>query len=355
MAIDWTKSMQQTYEFYKVDPVSWSNTEKVETIISGSITRSSEDELLENASFKTSEALDECYIRVYMICNQNGITYEPIPLGTFLVQSPNTSFNGKITDITMDAFSPLIELKDSVPPYGYAIKSGVSILDTASDILFENCRAPRTIVSGDTALADDFVSDFGNDTWLTFLTDLLSSDNYTLALDEMSRILFKPKQNISALSPVWTYNDDNSSILYPEISLQRDLYGIPNVVEVLFSNDTGYKLGRAVNNDKNSILSTVVRGREVIHRETNPEDLVNPTQAQINNYAEELLRSMSVLENTLSYTHGYCPVRVGDCVLLNYERAGFSNIRAVVTSQTISLKPGAEVSETAVFTTKLWG
>lgn len=355
MAIDWTKSMQQTYEFYTVDPVAWTNVKKIETITSGSITRSSEDELLENATFETTEALNECYVRVYMICIQNGIKYEPIPLGTFLVQSPETSYNGKITKISMSAYSPLIELRDSLPPYGYALKSGTSILGAATDILFNNCRAPNVSFNEGLELTDDFVADFDNDTWLSFLNDLLSSVGIGLGLDEMSRVILDPKQDALSLTPVWTYTDNNSSILYPDVSIEKDLYGIPNVVEVLFSSDTGYKLGRAVNKDKGSILSTVNRGREVVHRETNPEDLVNPTQAQINNYAEELLRSMSVLENTVTYSHGYCPVRVGDCVLLNYNRAGLINVKAKVISQSISLRPGAEVSETAVFTTRLWG
>ena len=176
-----------------------------------------------------------------------------------------------------------------------------------------------------------------------------------MGLDELSRVIFTVKQDATATTPIWTYTDDNSSILYPEVTLEKDLYGIPNVVEVLYSSDNGFKLGRAVNKDPGSITSTVSRGREVAYRVNNPEDLINPTQDQIDNYAEELLRTLSVLENTITYTHGYCPVRVGDCVLLNYERAGLMNIKAVVKSQTIKCTPGTEVSETAVYTTKLWG
>lgn len=47
--------------------------------------------------------------------------------------------------------------------------------------------------------------------------------------------------------------------------------------------------------------------------------------------------------------HGYCPVRVGDCVLLNYERAGLKNIKAKVISQSINCGIGCTVEETAVF------
>ena len=78
------------------------------------------------------------------------------------------------------------------------------------------------------------------------------------------------------------------------------------------------------------------------------------TQNLIQEYAELLLRELSSLEYTVTYTHGYCPVRVGDCVRLNYERAGFTDIKAKVISQDISCEPGCPVTEKAVFTTKLW-
>jgi hypothetical protein len=60
------------------------------------------------------------------------------------------------------------------------------------------------------------------------------------------------------------------------------------------------------------------------------------------------------VQYSVSYTHGYCPVRVGDCVRLNYSKAGLINIKAKVTSQSIRCSTGCEVSETAVFTKKLW-
>lgn len=101
-------------------------------------------------------------------------------------------------------------------------------------------------------------------------------------------------------------------------------------------------------------MSTINRGREIIYRENNPDSLGNPTQNQINEYAEMLLKELSTLEYTVSYTHGYCPVRVGDCIRLNYTRAGLTNIKARVVSQTIKCTSGVQVTEKAVFTTKLW-
>ena len=137
--------------------------------------------------------------------------------------------------------------------------------------------------------------------------------------------------------------------------MDHDLYGIPNVVEVIYSNGNTKLYARAVNDDSNSPISTVNRGREIIHRVTDPDIIGNPTDEQIKEYANRLLRELSALEYTISYTHGYCPVRIGDCVRLNYSRAGLTDVKAKVISQSIKCEPGCPVSEKAVFTVKLWG
>ena len=77
-------------------------------------------------------------------------------------------------------------------------------------------------------------------------------------------------------------------------------------------------------------------------------------QAYLDAYAEKLLRNLSNVEHELTYSHGYCPVRLGDCVLLNYERAGLRNIRAKVIKQEIDCTTGCKVNETAIYTTQLW-
>jgi hypothetical protein len=184
--------------------------------------------------------------------------------------------------------------------------------------------------------------------------DLIQNAEYEIGLDEIGNILFLPKQEISALQPVWTYDDSNSSILYHELSVDHDLYGIPNVVEVIYSYGNQYREAIAVNDDPNSITSTVSRGRKIVHRVTSPSLAGYVTQDQIDAYAERVLRELSTVAYTISYTHAYCPVRIGDCVRINYEKAGLTNIKAKVISQNIKCVPGCPVSEKAVFINKLW-
>ena len=138
---DWSSSMQQTFEYYTVDPSTWQNVKLIDKVKSCTINRDSEAETLGSATIDITETLGECYIRVYLVTIQNGIK-EKFPLGTFLVQTPSTSFDGKIQNNSIDAYTPLIELKDNLPPIGYSILRNENIMDNAYNITKEQVRAP---------------------------------------------------------------------------------------------------------------------------------------------------------------------------------------------------------------------
>ena len=349
---DWTKSMQQTFEYYIVNPATWKDVRRINNVKSGSITRDLGVETLVSATFDIEEPLGECYIRVYLITIQNGAK-DKYPLGTYLIQTPSSKFDGKNKIVSVDAYTPLLELKENPPPIGYSVLKNTNIMETAYKITKEQVRAPVVAASCTETLFSDFVANT-DDTWMTFLNDLMANAKYTFSLDELGRILFSPKQDMASLQPVWTFDDSNSSILYPEINMDYDLYGIPNIVEVIYSSDDRCYYSRVVNDDSNSPTSTVSRGREIIHRVTEPILYGNPTDEQVNEYAVRLLRSLSSIEYTVNYSHGYCPVKIGDCVRLNYSKAGLNGIKAKVISQSIKCEPGCPVSEKAVFTANLW-
>lgn len=349
---DWYKSMQQTFEYYVVDPGTWKDVRRLDNIKKSNIVRDSEADTLGNATIDITETIDECYVRIYLVTIQNGVT-ERIPLGTYLVQTPSSSFNGKVESVSLDAYTPLIELKESPPPIGYSVMKNTNIMERAYMLIREKLRAPVVQTTSNETLAFDFVANT-NDTWFEFTRDLIGNAKFNFDLDEMGRVLFAPVQSMTSLQPVWEYNDDNSSILLPEATVEHDLYGVPNVVEVVYSNGSSCYYARAVNDSYNSPVSTVNRGREIVHRVVDPEFTNYPTNEQIDEYAEQLLSTLSTLEYTITYTHAYCPTRVGDCVRLNYTRAGLTDIKAKVIRQSIECRPGCPVTEKAVYTKKLW-
>ena len=350
--IDWSESMQQTFEYYEVDPNTWKDKKLLDFVKSSSINRDSGTETLGSASIDIDNTLGECYIRIYLVANQNGVK-EKIPLGIVLVQTPSSNFDGKVRTVSMDAYTPLLELKEKPTPLGYSLLKNENIMEQAYMIVRENCRAPVVKTESDKLLQSNFVANNG-DNWLTFVRDLIAQAKFELQLDEEGKIMFAPKQTVDELQPVYTYNDDNSSILLPEVSLKHDIYGIPNVVEVVCSTGTEVYYAKVKNEDPNSPTSIQARGREIIYRDTSPNLPGFPTKEQIDEYAENLLKTLNSVEYQISYSHGYCPVRVGDCVRLNYTKAGLIGIKAKVISQNIKCDSGCTVSETAIFTKNLW-
>lgn len=356
---DWTRSMQQTYDFLIVNPKTWVDDKRISTVTNASITRDLNDETLGSASIECDEDLTDLYVRIYLKTVQDRVT-ERFPLGTFLCQTPGRKFDGKRNTATTECYTPLIELKEKLMPLGYSLRKGDNIMECVYRYARESMRAPVVETKSQTLLKQDFVSD-NEDTRLAFLSDLLANDRRTFGLDETGRIIFPPKQELTQIQPRWTYDDDNSSILYPDLDIERDLYGVPNVVEVLYSGNKDHPIFVHIENDNpNSITSIQARGREIIYRDTNPEVAGGTnsewvTEEQVEEYARNLLKSKSSLEYTLNYKHGYCPVRIGDGVRLNYTRAGIRDTRAKVIRQIITCTPGCQVQETAVFTKDLWG
>lgn len=351
--VDWTASMEQTYEYYLVDPNTWKDVAPLNNVKTSTVNRDLTVETLGSATIDVTELIGEAYVRVYLVVVQNGVQSRH-PLGTFLVQTPSSRFSGKVRTVTMDAYTPLLELKENPPPLGYSILKGANVMETAYLLCRDHARAPSVRPNCTTLLHKDFVSNPG-ETWIKFISDLIGKANYYLDLDELGRIIFVPKQNTESMGYKWTYDDGNSSILCPEVTVNHDLYGIPNVVEVIYSDGATCITARAVNDDPNSPISTVNRGREIKFVDTDPSLPGIPTKAQVEEYARQLLKQKSAVEYTITYTHAYCGTRPGDCVRLNYSRAGLQNIKARIISQSIQCKTGCLVTEKAVFTTKLWG
>lgn len=351
--VDWTASMEQTFEYYVVDPNTWKDTSKLTNVKTANISRDLTVDTLGSATIDVTESVGECYIRIYMITVQNGIR-EKHPLGTFLVQTPNSTYDGKIRNVSMDAYTPLLELKEKQPPLGFSLMDGDNVMSNVYRLTRENLRAPVIETKCPDTIYNGFVSN-ADDNWMTFLIDLASYAKYEYNLDELGRVLFSPKQDTASLQPVWTYDDSNSSIVCPTFTLDHDLYGIPNSVEVIYSDGKNYYYSKVVNNDSNSPTSIQARGREIPHRITNPQISGIPTQDMIDEFAKRTLRELSTLEYTLSYTHGYNNVRIGDCIRFDYASSGLRDIKAKVVSQSIKCEAGCIVSEKAVFTKKLWG
>lgn len=348
MAVDWTQDYALTYEFWVVDTGTWGDLRKLDTVTEESMDWDLSKDTIGSAALECAEELGEVYVRAYLVAQQGGEAAREC-LGTFMVQTSEESFDGKARGFSSDAYSPLREMAESMPEIGYTTPAGDLILERAVKIARQHTRAPVSEAAGSAAVCGDFVANL-DDTWLDFGRDLLAKAGYRYMVGTRGDIYLQPVGDAASMSPAYTFTDGNSSVLHADVKRKRDLYGMPNVVEVVFGNQTV----RAVNDDPDSPVSTVSRGREVVHRITNPDLSASPTEEEAKAYAVNELRNLSTLELTVTFTHGYVPgLWLGDCVRLEYSRAGIYT-NAVISMRSIECRTDLTVTETATYTERMW-
>lgn len=345
--IDWTMGMRQTYEFREVDPGTWRDIRVMGEVTSAEIDTDDTLETKGYAKFEAGEGVGECYIRTYIVCEQDGET-ETHCLGTHLAQTLPAEHDGKSKSVNIEAYTPLIELKEKPMPVCYSIPAGANIAEMVESIAADNCRAPVDSCPGGDVLSEPFTAQT-DWTCLDYLSKLAAKAGRTLMPSPEGRITQVPMREAASLAPVFAFDDGNASITLPDIADECDYYGVPNVVEVVWSGPSGCVTARAVNDDPESPLSVQARGREIPFRDTSP-NLEDPTQEEAQEYAEAMLRKKSHLLHTVKFTHGFVPhVRKGDCVRLDFDRAGVHTL-AVVTAQKAKCETGCTIEATAVYT-----
>lgn len=353
--VDWTRSMKQTFSFYKVDPKTWNDEEPIRTIKTCEVVYDQEDESGGYATITGDDLFGEFYIRIYLDVFQDFMEYH-IPLGTVLVQTTFSNFDGIKKELSIDAYTPLIELKEKKPPIGFFIPDQSNIIQRSIEILRENCRAPviDTTMNQNALFSNKggYVSDL-EETWLTYIKGFLKNSDYDILPNERGEIQFHRNLDLNSAQPVFEYSDDENSILYPAISTKQDLYGIPNVVELLYSTVSEGHMIRVINDNENSPISTVNRGREIVYRISNQEISGLTSLDDMRKYAESVLEKLSTVEYTITYQHGYNSVKIGDCVRINCKLKELSNIKAKVIKQSIKCENGCPVEETALYLVNL--
>ena len=64
---DWTQSMQQTFEYYIVNPYTWRDAELLTKVKSSSITWDLNTDTLGSATIDLTDSINEGYIRIYLM------------------------------------------------------------------------------------------------------------------------------------------------------------------------------------------------------------------------------------------------------------------------------------------------
>ena len=332
-----------------VDPVTWRDMERFE-IISGNIDKNI-DNLRDSASLVMKDDFDvlDQWIRIYMDANQSGDVVH-VPLFTGIATSPSVSYTLGVSNYTIQCYSVLKPLEDILLPKGYFASTRIAGTDILKELL-KATPAPVVVDNKSGNLTTNIVAE-GNETNLTMIDTILpylttdeviqiGDDNIgTKTSDIQLRISGDGHIVISAVrdDPVAIFSKLQNDVVTTDFNKDRDWFECPNVLVV--STDANSETIR--DDDPNSILSTVSRGREIWASEVNVTISDNES---LLSYGRRKLKELQIRNEFVDYTRRFDPaIQPGDIVRIKYPDLD-GDYR--VESQSIDLSPGAPTSETA--------
>jgi hypothetical protein len=328
--VDYSKGYSASYYAARVDPATWRDVGVIR-LTGGTIKR-------ETTGKRQSADLScvnyripvEQWVRVYLDIRQEGAAAH-VPLFTGLAVSPDDDINGGLTLNTLTCFSVLKPAEDVLLARGWYAPAGISGAELVRRLL---SVSPAPIVAEDSspALAASIVSEDG-ETHLSMADRILDAIGWRLRIDGDGTIRIMP----AAADPVARLDPISNDLLEPKIKITADWYSCPNVFQAVAGDVTGV----ARDDDPESPLSTVSRGREVWKKES----CTLSAGESVAEYARKRLRELQRVRQTVSYTRRYLPdVMPGDIVGLNYPEQQLTGNYGVQ-SQSITLGYGARTAE----------
>ena len=329
--MDWSKGYTSEFYAYIIDPNTWRETERLQ-ITGGNVNKGIEG-LRESADIDCPnyDPGIEKWIRVYMDTKQAGASAH-VPIFTGLATSPEQEWTGRIREGSLECYSVLKPADDILLERGYYTPAGINGAQVISELLGV-CPAPIEINEESPAMQDALIAEDG-ETALSMAEKILAAINWRIRIHGDGTIELAPEDR----EPRARYSPIDNDVIEPSIKTARDLYGCPNVLRVISGDLTAI----ARDDDPNSALSTIGRGREVWAEET---DVALSTGESVSEYALRRLPELQQVATTASYKRRFDPaVIAGDRIRLSYPEQGLQGVFRT-TSQKIELEYCANTDE----------
>jgi len=191
------------------------------------------------------------------------------PLGIFLLESPSGKTKGKLRSRNIGAYDKTIIIDQDRFDERHFIEAGTNFVGAITRILNTAGITKVNIAETHLTLPSDRELPIGMKK-LHAVNELLSSINYTsVRVDEAGFMRADPYVEPARRPVTQVYNADKDSIVHPEISESLDIAGRPNVfirVSVNVEKCTEM-VATFANNDPQSPISTINRGRRIVNFE----------------------------------------------------------------------------------------
>lgn len=344
MTIEWHQDYSVRWRLMHVNRDTWANASEADFVKSVHIDKdaTSTVPMLESASLDVEIPIgsewEDGWYRFEGIFTQGEYT-ELIPIGTFLIESANDTIDFNTQTATVDGYSVLKPAADRAMLLGSYVPKGVNGAEYAAGLLRECVLCPVEVHGSYTL--DDYLA-YGEDTsYLEVVWDLLDAGGFCMSIAGDGTITIKPKPDASSL----VLNGSSRCLLFPKITRNLDTTGVPNAYRAINGNDWA----EAINNNPESKVSVVSRGRRVDSVDTSPTRINGESLLA---YAERKLEEESTLYKSYSYDREYAPnVNPFDMVTATLPDFGFEGELRIL-SQSIDCDAAITVSETAAMIVK---
>lgn len=331
--MDWNKGFSARYYMTLVDPVSWRDTERIE-IVSGNISRSG-GSLMEAADFELTELPpSDSWIRIYLDARQTGDDAREA-LFTGILSAPSVSWNGVIKTYRTECYSVLKPAADMLMQRGWYAPAEMNGAELAAKLLSIGTLQVEYEDNAPT-LASNIVAEDGESN-LTMAHKILDAIGWRIRITGRGEINICPQAD----SVSQTFDALENDSIELAVTDSHDWFGCPNVFRAVSDDLTAI----ARDDDEDSPLSTVSRGREIWMEESSANLNENESIAE---YAVRRLKEEQSLAREISYTRRFWPdLYIGDIVRIHHPA---QNIDADfrINSQRIELTHGGRTAEGAV-------
>lgn len=296
MAFDWFRSYTTEWQLVPIDPKAWVEETPLTMVKSFRFSANADDDvpLLQSGSM-TIDTLEEdpppgwYKIKAKFHAPTGEVVYQPF--GVLVCESSDYKYDYSIGTVTMPGKSVLFPAKSHYMRNGEYIPRGSSGPEWCRRILGECTPAPVVIDDGqDFTVNRNYVFD-SKTSRIKAVWQILDAGKWVIQIDGNGIIHLKPKPK----EPVARFENDALSLFTPGLDRNTNVVDVPNVYICNYGN----RRVRIVNNDPDSIVSTVSRGYE---RQVVDNDPVLTNGEDIEHYAMRMLEAESTLVRTYSYT-----------------------------------------------------
>lgn len=192
------------------------------------------------------------------------------PLGMFLLTTmPRAADSSGVVTRSIEAYDLAQILADDRVTDRYEVAAGANVIAEVRDLLDSAGIAAQNLTGSSKELPGARSWDPGTSK-LQIINDLLHAIAYDdLWFDENGTAVAAPY-----VSPVWrasayTYQDDDQSVMFPEVEQSLDLWNVPNKwVRYVSESDVAVMRSEYTNANPDSPTSTVSRGRTIVDVES---------------------------------------------------------------------------------------